>query len=674
MSGARTKILLLEHSDTDAELIAVQLRRLASEVTITRAASRDDFIAAAEHGRFDIVLADYSLPDFDGLSALTTLREKRPDTPFIFVSGVLGEEFAIEALKRGATDYILKRSLVRLPSAIERALAEAHERAERHRAEAALLRSEVRLQRLNELLRREVKARTRERDRIWDISPNLLAVVRASDGIPILVNQAWTKLLGWSEADMLTTTIRDLVHPGDRGLADAVREDQCVMFENRIRNAAGAYRWFSWNVVPDEGLLYAVGHDVTEKRLAAEELAATNRALKRQMDEREKVEQTLRQMQRLEAVGQLTSGVAHDFNNLLTVILGNLTFLEREPSQSPTVKRRLAHMRAAAERGAQLTAQLLAFSRRQRLEPEPINLNETVEGMSDLLRSTMGGSVRFETSLQPDLWPALVDPTQIELIILNLAINARDAMRVGGSLTIQTSNVTRAETKRPEEPGPGDYVMLSVSDTGSGMAEDVMARAFEPFFTTKPVGKGSGLGLAQVYGFAKQSGGGVSIATKLNEGTAVSVFLPRAVTVSQTESDEDEPAADSHPSSHQCTILLVDDDSAVREITAAFLHDIGCMVFEAGSGGAALDTLDRIPDIDLLLVDYAMPGMNGAEIAAAAAARRPGIPVMFITGYADLTALREIGEERILQKPFGHDELAAKLRRILSSTLAVYAA
>lgn len=392
MSGASTKILLLEHSDIDAELIAVQLRRLASEVTITRASSRDNFIAAAEHGRFDIVLADYSLPDLDSLAALTILREKRPDAPFIFVSGVLGEEFAIEALKRGATDYILKRSLVRLPSAIERALVEAHERAERHRADAALLRSEVRLQRLNELLRREVKARTRERDRIWDISPNLLAVVRASDGIPILVNQAWTRLLGWSEADMLTTTIRDLVHPGDRSLADGVREDQSVMFENRIRNATGAYRWFSWNVVPDEGLLYAVGHDVTEKRLAAEELAATNRALKRQIDERAKVEQTLRQMQRLEAVGQLTSGVAHDFNNLLTVILGNLTFLEREPSQSPTDKRRLAHMRAAAERGAQLTAQLLAFSRRQRLEPKPINLNETVEGMSDLLRSTMGGS------------------------------------------------------------------------------------------------------------------------------------------------------------------------------------------------------------------------------------------------------------------------------------------
>jgi PAS domain S-box-containing protein len=666
MTDASVTVLLLEDSDIDTELVAAQLRRLASEVTITRVSSRNDFIAAVEHGRFDIVLADYSPPDFDGLTALSILREKRPDAPFIFISGLLGEEFAIEALKRGATDYILKRSLVRLPSAIERALAEAHERAERHRAEAALLRSEARLQRLNDLLRREVKARTRERDRIWEISPDLLAVVRASDGVPILVNQAWTKLLGWSEADMLTTTIRDLVHPGDRGLADAAREDQPVMFENRIRNAGGLYRWFSWNVVPDEGLLYAVGHDVTEKHLAAEELAATNRALKCQIDEREKVEQTLRQMQRLEAVGQLTSGVAHDFNNLLTVILGNLTFLEREPSQSPIVKRRLAHMRAAAERGAQLTAQLLAFSRRQRLEPKPLNLNETVEGMSDLLRSTMGGTVRFETGPQPNLWPALVDPTQIELIILNLAINARDAMRVGGSLTIQTSNVTRGEPTRPEEPGPGDYVVLSVSDTGAGMTEEILARAFEPFFTTKPVGKGSGLGLAQVYGFAKQSGGGVSIATKLNEGTTVSVFLPRAVRAPQTGSDVKGPAADSHSSSHQCRILLVDNDSAVREVTAALLHDLGCLVFEAGSGGAALDTLDRVPNIDLLLVDYAMPGMNGAEIAAATAARRPGIPVLFITGYADLTALHEIGEERILQKPFGPEELAGKLRRILS--------
>jgi signal transduction histidine kinase len=222
--------------------------------------------------------------------------------------------------------------------------------------------------------------------------------------------------------------------------------------------------------------------------------------------------------------------VAHDFNNLLTVILGNITFVERAmPSADPAIAKRVGHMRTAAERGASLTAQLLAFSRKQKLAPKALDLNDAVAGMRELLQSTMGGSIRIETVLKPGLWPALVDPTQIEMIILNLAINSRDAMEVGGGLTIETNNVTITRTpSRPEEPLPGEYVELSVSDTGPGMPDEVLAKAFEPFFTTKAVGKGSGLGLAQVFGFAKQSGGGVRIDTKIGEGTSVRVYLPRA--------------------------------------------------------------------------------------------------------------------------------------------------
>ena len=659
------RLVLLEDSDIDAEMLETVLRRGIPAHVLRRARNRAEFAEAMEAGGFDLVLADYSLPDFDGLSALAVLREKRPDVPFIFVSGVLGEEFAIEALKQGATDYVLKRSLARLPAAVERALAEAHERQERQRAEAALMRSEARLQRLNELLKREVRARTRERDRIWEISPDLLLVSRASDGVPVLASQAWNRLLGWTETELLATSVRALVHPEDPNLADiAVGATGPVKLENRVRSKSGAYRWFSWTVIPDDGLLYGVGHDVSEEKQAAEELAAANRALTRQIEEREKVEDTLRQMQRLEAVGQLTSGVAHDFNNLLTVVLGNLTFLERDAGENGRLARRLSQMRSAAERGAQLTGQLLAFSRRQRLEPKPIDLNETVQGMRDLLMTTMGGTIRIETSLQEDLWLALVDPTQIELIILNLAINARDAMGEGGRLTVRTANATLGPATRPEEPGPGDYVALSVSDTGTGMADDVLARAFEPFFTTKPVGRGSGLGLAQVYGFAKQSGGGVSIRTAMNRGTTVSVYLPRARIAAAGAIAQRPPGLQAGETTYR-TVLVVDDDPAVREVTAQFLKDLGYGVIEAGSGGAAIDLLERAADIDVLLVDYAMPGMNGAEVAKAAQTRRPGLPVLFITGYADLTALRDAGEERILQKPFYADELAAKLGALL---------
>ncbi len=562
------RLMLLEDSDMDAEMLETVLRRGLGEHALQRTRTLAEYTRAVEAGGFDLVLAEYSLPDFDGFTALRVLRGKRPEVPFIFVSGELGEEFAIEALKQGATDYVLKRSLARLPAAVERALAEAREREERRRAEAALMRSEARLQRLNELLKREVRARTRERDRVWEISPDLLVVSRASDGVPVLSNQAWAGLLGWSEAEMLATSVRTLVHPDDRGLADDVAPGAGpAKFENRVRSKGGSYRWFSWTVVPDDGLLYAVGHDISEEKQAAEELAAANRALTRQIEEREKVEDTLRQMQRLEAVGQLTSGVAHDFNNLLTVVLGNLTFLERELGRDARLMRRLGQMRTAAERGALLTGQLLAFSRRQRLEPKPVDLNETVAELRDLLRTTMGGTIRIETSLQEALWPALVDATQIELIILNLAINARDAMSQGGRLTVRTANVRLGPAERPEEPGPGEYVALSVSDTGTGMSEEVQARAFEPFFTTKPVGRGSGLGLAQAYGFAKQSGGGVSIRSVLGQGTTVSVYVPRAEAAARrSESRRNQGGSVDEAACR--TALLVDDDSAVREVTA----------------------------------------------------------------------------------------------------------
>jgi PAS domain S-box-containing protein len=550
-------------------------------------------------------------------------------------------------------------------------------------------------QRQTEMLFGEVhraNERLRESERRFrsmaNSAPALIWVTDAA-GRVVFANHYHEEFFGLDTDRMLGSGWQRTIHHDDlpRFLAlmdAALAERRPFRLELRVIDREGGVRWVRCDAVPrmqDGNFIGYIGCgvDVTDARTAADvleqriqertqELEATNRQLVREIEERERVETVLSQAQRLEAVGQLTSGVAHDFNNLLTVVLGNLHFLERDAA-SPNHQRRLAMMRVAAERGAQLTAQLLAFSRRQRLEPKSVDLNESVKGMRELLQSTMGGSVRIETVLGRGLWPALVDPTQMELVILNLAINARDAMEVGGSLTVETANVTVIEPPRqPEEPGPGEYVLVSVTDTGSGMPAEVLAKAFEPFFTTKGPGKGSGLGLSQVLGFAKQSGGGVRIDTVPGEGTSVKVYVPRAAgEPSSAHNNGNGHATGNGQHAEHRVVLVVDDDSAVRSVTGAMLAEMGCSVLEAGSGGAALDVLARVKNIDLALIDFAMPGMNGLELAREIRARRPGLPLLFVTGYADLTALKEVGEEFIVQKPFRGDELARKLDKVLGA-------
>lgn len=319
----------------------------------------------------------------------------------------------------------------------------------------------------------------------------------------------------------------------------------------------------------------------------------------------------------------------------------------------------------ASRRGAQLTAQMLAFSRRQKLEPHAVDLNDTVRTMKDFLQSTIGGSVRIlEPDLAQNLWLAMIDPTQVELVILNLAINARDAMDVGGTLKIKTANVVAPDPVTPEQPPAGDHVMVSVSDDGSGMSDEILAKVFEPFFTTKAVGKGSGLGLSQVYGLAKQSGGGVTIETAVGEGTTIRIFLPRADAQPVTESKLT-PTVSAAPLPNTA-VMVVDDDEAVRAVTSGLLIDLGYRVVEAGSVGAALDLIDQHPNISAVVLDFAMPGMNGGEVALEMAVRRPGLPILFATGYADLEALAATSDDRIIRKPFDQSELAQKLSLALS--------
>jgi len=400
--------------------------------------------------------------------------------------------------------------------------------------------------------------------------------------------------------------------------------------------------------------------DVQRRELLELNASLEARVLQRTRELAEATE-SLAQAQKMEAVGRLTGGVAHDFNNLLMAVLGNLDLLARRLTEAPLL-RFVEQARAAAERGAALTSQLLAFSRRQRLEPRPMEVAVSVSAAADLLRPTLGGSHQVEARIAPDLWHALADPTQLELMIVNLVLNARDAMPGGGTITISASNVeAKLAGERPEAPPAGDYVAIAVADTGEGMTAEVVARAFEPFFTTKPLGKGSGLGLSQVLGLAKQLGGGVELETAPGQGSTVRVYLPRA-----------EPAAQAAAAStrkpdfaalRNLSLLLVDDDAAVRAVTAEMLRDLGCRVTEARDGDEAVAQMRRAPIPQAALIDFAMPGLNGGQTAAALRAVRPGLPVVLMSGYADLETLADAWSGPILRKPFDLTELERELGR-----------
>ena len=407
---------------------------------------------------------------------------------------------------------------------------------------------------------------------------------------------------------------------------------------------------------------------VGEFRSAKEVAEREHQQAVQQMAERERAEAALRQAQRIEAVGQLTGGVAHDFNNLLTVLLGNIDLMQSSDSLDPQMGERLTAMRSAAARGATLTSHLLAFARRQPLLPRAVDLNAVVTGMQDLLQSALGRRVQMELRLADDLWPAMVDPTQIELVILNLAINARDAMRGGGVVTIETANREPGQPAKAGDLPAGDYVEITVHDVGTGMTPDVLAKAFEPFFTTKGPGAGSGLGLSQVFGTARQSGGDVQIDTTPGKGTSVSVLLPRARVAAERAVAS--PAGVAEPRSSGAVVLIVDDDDAVRGTTVEILVALGYQVLQASGGEEALALLDGAGAIDLLLTDVVMPGMNGPELARRVRGQRPRLPIVFISGYADPEGIAGALQGRLVRKPFSTRDLRARIEEAIGEMRA----
>ena len=406
------------------------------------------------------------------------------------------------------------------------------------------------------------------------------------------------------------------------------------------------------------------------------ELAAANNALRSQIADREAVEASLRQAQKMDAVGQLTGGIAHDFNNMLQAISGSLELMQRKIGQGRVAEmaRYMDSARTTVKRAAALTNRLLAFSRRQALQPQPVELDALIVGIEELLRGTVGPAITVTLDMDNGAWPALCDPNQLESALLNAAINARDAMPEGGRLTISTRPMSLGKSEVAGQDGakPGDYVQIALADTGTGMEEATRARAFEPFFTTKPIGHGTGLGLSQLYGFVRQSGGFVRLESRPAQGTTLRLYLPRHGTEAFEGVRQAPPVEAGRAASHRI-VLLVEDEADVRGMTSEWLSDLGYRMLEAEDGPTALGVLNRTDHLDMLVTDVGLPnGMNGRQVADAVRERLPGLPVLFITGYAGSVQENQLEPGmQVIRKPFALDELGDRIGKMLAQRAGV---
>jgi PAS domain S-box-containing protein len=498
-----------------------------------------------------------------------------------------------------------------------------------------------------------------EREGFFRLSRDLFAVA-SFDGYLKSVNPAWSQILGRPDEELLARPFSEIVHPDDLGTtADVIKKlssgEPAHQFHVRLLKADGSPVEFAWSSVPDAGAnvntFYTVGRDISEE-------------LRR--------EEMLRQAQKMEAVGQLTGGLAHDFNNLLAGISGSLELIDMRLAQGRVaeVEKYTTAAQGATARAAALTHRLLAFSRRQTLAPKPTDVKHLVNGMEDLIGRTIGANIQLETVNAVGLWSSLIDASQLESAILNLCINARDAMPDGGKITIETANRWfDSRTAKDRGVEPGQYISLCVSDTGTGMTPEVIAKAFDPFFTTKPIGVGTGLGLSMIYGFAKQSGGAVSIYSEPDQGTMVCIYLPRH----WGEAAEDERSAEvsEAPRGEGETVLVIDDEPTVRMLVTEVLSDLGYHALEAEDGAAGLKILTSNTRIDLLVTDVGLPGsLNGRQVADAARTGRPDLKVLFITGYAENAVLSHGHLDpgmHVMTKPFAMDALATRIRELIAT-------
>ncbi|MDD2859850.1 MAG: PAS domain S-box protein [Acidiphilium sp.] len=510
------------------------------------------------------------------------------------------------------------------------------------------------------------RALARDRERFWNLSPTIKVVMDTTGHITD-VNPSWTQTLGWSRDETIGKRSADFMIEDEQVWAECIRKLSSGAPVRECRTTLmtkdGAQRLVQWSTVPENGSFYGFGRDMTAEVQAASALAETEAAL--------------RQSQKMEAVGQLTGGIAHDFNNLLQGITGNLEIIQRRVQQGrlDDLTQFVAGASGAAQRAAALTHRLLAFSRRQPLDPKPVDANSLLASMEDLVRRTIGEPISFALVLAPDLWVTRCDANQLESAVLNLVINARDAMPDGGTLTIETSNAHLDKAYAASQLGihPGEYVVICVTDTGIGMDQDTIAKAFEPFFTTKPIGQGTGLGLSMIYGFSQQSEGYTKIYSEIGKGTTIKLYLPR-FRGNVVEHDMLPQLTDDHNSQAGELVLVVEDDAIVRGLVVEQLRELGYEAIEAFDGPGGLEILRSVRHIDLLITDVGLPGLNGRQMADGARALRPELKVLFMTGYAENAAVSsgflEPGME-LITKPFAMETFASRIRSILSASRPV---
>ena len=664
-------ILHLEDDPSDAVLIRETLEHEGIEADVHRVSSRGEFVSAIERGEADLILSDYALPQFDGLSALAIARRVTPDTPFILVSGTLGEDAAVESLRSGATDYVLKTRMNRLAPAVRRAVEELEQRRSRRAVERALERERKFLRALLESLESGVMACDQ-------------------DGALTLLNRASRELCGgggdagaseqWpGDCRLMGPDASTPLGPDQTPLVRALRGEIIRHDEITITPPQGPARFVMASgqpIVDDSGTrLGAVVtlQDVTERR---------------------HLERQLRQSQRMEAMGRLAAGVAHDFNNLLTVINGYCHLARSRPQDVNEIAPHLDEIAKAGARAADLTRQLLAFSRQQVLEPRVLDLGGVIAEMEKMLRRVIGADIELVCRSGRDLGRIHADVGQTEQVLLNLIVNARDAMEQGGVITIETENlevdrdganlpasgtVQGNGPGRPRDPMPntpdvpaGSYVTLTVSDTGCGMDAETVSRIFEPFFTTKEAGRGTGLGLSTVHGIVTQSGGHIAVHSEVGRGSSFRIYLPRAKDGAETA---DPAVVSPPPTSGTETILVVDDDQVLLHLVSEILTLQGYTVLQAGSGHAALGLLaDRGRRIDGVVTDVVMPGLSGREVAQRLASQWPDLPIVFMSGYLaespDQVGSMLGARVAFLQKPFTPELLLARVRAVLDGTAA----
>jgi PAS domain S-box-containing protein len=630
-------ILHLEDDPNDAALIQSTLEAEGITCATTCVQNRADFVAALEHGGIDLILSDFSLPAFDGFSAAELVRPKWPDIPLILVSGTLGEEQAIDSLKSGATDYVLKGHLARLVPAVRRAMQEVEERDKHQRAEKMI---------------------QSERD-FSEASLNSLP------GIFFLCDQAgkflrWNRnferVSGYATGEIARMRPFDFFVGDER---DYIAKKTEEVFTEGAANAEAHFMARDGTRTP----YYFTGHKI--------QMEGKTRLIGIGIDisEREKLEAQFIEAQKMEVIGHLASGVAHDFNNILAVIVGYSDLMMQELGPDDPLRKDVEEIQHASERAAGLTRQLLVFSRRQTVQPVVLDLNDVVKDLNKMLRRLIDENIELTMVPGKQTGRVKADFGYVGQVLMNLVVNARDAMPNGGKLTIATNNVTLDENYTRTHTGaiPGDYVMLSVSDTGTGMTEEVKAHLFEAFFTTKPLGKGTGLGLATCRTIVQQSGGHIGVYSEVGKGTTFKIYFPR---VEQPMDRSTKPGETSPLPRGTETLLLVEDEPSVRHLTCRILESQGYNVLRANNGQDALHVAreHKGSPIRLVVTDVIMPLMGGKVMAEWLKTTYPDLKILFTSGYTDDAIAQhgvlETGVE-FLSKPYTPAMLARKVREML---------